>query len=196
MKPPPFEYFAPGELGEALSLLDEHAETGKILAGGQSLVPLLSLRLAAPGQLIDINRVGGLDQIRQEDGGMTIGATARQFGVEHSAEAATANPLLVEALRHVAHEPIRRRGTVVGSIAHADPAAELPAVWLALDGKATLRSAGGSRTVAAEGFFSGYFSTAIEANEMLTEVWLRNPAPGQGWAFGEVSRRQGDFALV
>lgn len=196
MKPPPFQYFAPRELAEALSLLNEHAETGKVLAGGQSLVPLLSLRLASPGQLIDINRVDGIDYVRKDDGGLRIGATARQLGVERSSEVAEANPLLVEALRHVAHPPIRRRGTVVGSIAHADPAAEMPAVWLALDGKATLRSATSTRTVDASGFFSGYFTTALAPNEILTEVWMRNPQPGEGWSFLEISRRQGDFALV
>jgi aerobic carbon-monoxide dehydrogenase medium subunit len=196
VKPPPFEYLAPRGLEEAVSLLGLHAETGKVLAGGQSLVPMLSLRLASPGQLIDINRVEGLDYVKSEDGGLRIGATARQLNVERSADVATANPLLVEALSNVAHPPIRRRGTIVGSIAHADPAAELPAVWLALDGKATLRSGKGSRTVDSSGFYSGYFTTEMAPDELLTDVWMRNPKPGEGWSFLEVSRRQGDFALV
>ena len=196
MKPASFEYMAPRDLGEALGLLEQHAETGKVLAGGQSLVPMLNLRLAAPGQLIDINRVDGLDYVRSENGGLRIGATARQLRVERSAEVATVNPLLVEALRNVAHPPIRSRGTVAGSIAHADPAAELPATWLALEGKATLKSAKGTRTVDAGGFFSGYFTTEMAPDELLTEVWMRNLRPGEGWSFLEIARRQGDFALV
>jgi carbon-monoxide dehydrogenase medium subunit len=196
LKPAPFEYFAPHELDEALGLLSKHAETAKVLAGGQSLVPMLSLRLASPGQLIDINRLVGLDYVHDQKGGLAIGATARQRQVERSAEVAQVNPLLVEALTNVAHPAIRNRGTVAGSLAHADPAAELPATWLALDGRATLSSTRGSRTVDAAGFFSSYFTTEMAPDELLTEVWMRNLGPGEGWSFKEISRRQGDFALV
>jgi CO/xanthine dehydrogenase FAD-binding subunit len=200
MKPPPFEYLDPGEKSEALQALAEHGEEGKILAGGQSLVPLLNMRLAQPGVLIDINRIGALQYIsdRSIDGGpgIAIGAMTRQREVEDADDVLPRMPLLREAIAWVGHPQIRNRGTVGGSVAHADPAAELPIVFRALDGVATVESVRGARTISAAEFFLYTFSPAIEPDEMLTEVWLPLPGPRTGQAFLEVARRHGDFALV
>lgn len=200
MKPPPFEYLDPGEKSEALQALAEHGDEAKILAGGQSLVPLLNMRLAQPSVLIDINRIGALQYItdRAIDGrrGIAIGAMTRQREVEDADDVLPRMPLLRDAIAWVGHPQIRNRGTVGGSVAHADPAAELPIVFRALDGVATVESAGGARTVPASDFFLYTFSPAIEPDEMLTEVWLPLPGERTGQAFLEVARRHGDFALV
>ncbi len=201
MKPPVFEYHAPESLAEALDLLSEHGDEAKILAGGQSLVPAMNFRLAQPAVLIDLNRATrhetGLRAIRPTaDGGLRIGAMTRQRAVERSAEVARCHPLVAETMPQIAHPQIRNRGTFGGSIAHADPAAELPALALALGAELVIRGPRGERTVPAEHFFTGLFETALEPDEILTEVLLPPLPPRTGTAFLEVSRRHGDYALV
>lgn len=196
MKPPRFQYCAPDMLDEALALLDRHGEDVKVLAGGQSLIPLLNMRLAGPAYLLDINHLAELNYIESEDGYLAIGATVRQRQVERSPLVLEKHPLINEVVQHIGHMQIRNRGTVVGSIAHADPAAELPALLTCLSGEAVAQSIHGERVIKAEEFFTGYLSTALEAGEMLTEVrfpWI--PAQA-GWAFMEFARRSGDYALV
>ena len=193
MKPPPFAYHAPGSVSEVCSLLASHEDV-KVLAGGQSLLPLLNFRLARPAHLVDINRVNGLDTIYERNGGVAVKALVRQADVEDSPVVARVCPLLAAAVRLVAHRVIRNRGTVCGSLAHADPASELPAVLLALGGHAVLRSARGERTVPAEQFFLGVFETALAADELLVEA--RFPASPAPFAIIEESRRHGDFAIA
>ncbi|MQA13306.1 MAG: xanthine dehydrogenase family protein subunit M [Pseudonocardiaceae bacterium] len=196
MKPPPFYYAAPATVSEALSLLSEHRESEpRVLAGGQSLVPLMNFRLAHPTHVIDLNKVTELSFLRSDDGRLTIGAMTRQAVLERSAEVRLGAPLLAEAAGMIAHEPIRHRGTVGGSIAHADPAAELPAVALAMDAELVAASGRGERVIPATEFFLGPFTTALEPDEVLTEVRLP-AAPGTGYAFVEFSRTHGNFALV
>ncbi|HEY0017414.1 MAG TPA: xanthine dehydrogenase family protein subunit M [Longimicrobium sp.] len=196
MKPAPFEYHRPDSVEEALALLAEHGYDAKLLAGGQSLVPAMNFRMATPAVLIDLNRIPGLDDIARADDGLRIGAMARQRAAERSDLVAAHAPLLAETLPYVAHAQIRNRGTIGGSIAHADPAAEMPAVMLALDARFHLRGPGGTRVVAAGDFFTGLFGTALDAEEMLVEVEIPSAAPRTGWAFDEVSRRHGDYALA
>ncbi|HXJ84624.1 MAG TPA: xanthine dehydrogenase family protein subunit M [Candidatus Methylomirabilis sp.] len=196
MKPPRFDYLAPTSVEEALGILARYGEDAKVLAGGQSLVPLLNFRLARPAHLVDLNEIPGLDGIRGDDGRLVIGAMTRQRAVETSALVRARCPLLAQALPHVGHVQIRNRGTIGGSLAHADPAAELPAVVAALDGQLVLRSSKGERVLSAEQFFASYFTTAAEPTELLVEVRLPEMPPGTGTAFMEVSRRHGDFALV
>lgn len=196
MKPPRFQFCAPRMLDEALTLLDQHAEDTKVLAGGQSFVPLLNMRLAGPAYIVDINHLSELHYIEPEDGYLAIGATVRQRQVEHSALVQEKHPLLVEAVKHIGHMQIRNRGTIVGSIAHADPAAELPALLTCLNGEVVAQSSHGERIIKAEEFFTGYLSTALELGEMLTEVRFPWIAPQAGWAFMEFARRSGDYALV
>ncbi len=195
MKPPPFEYSDPHSLGEALGLLAEHGEDAKVLAGGQSLVPLLNFRLARPERLVDINGVSELDYIRLEDGVLRIGAMTRHATLERSVEVAATVPLLVEAARQVGHVQIRNRGTVGGSVAHADPAAELPVAFTALDAHFHLRSARAARVVSAQELFVTHLTTALEPDEMVTEIAVPVPAAGTGSALVEFARRHGDFAL-
>ncbi|HZU70786.1 MAG TPA: xanthine dehydrogenase family protein subunit M [Ktedonobacteraceae bacterium] len=196
MKPPRFQYAAPRILDEAIALLDQHGEEAKVLAGGQSLVPLLNMRLAGPSYLVDINHISELHYIEPEDGYLAIGATVRQRQVEHSALVKDRLPLLIEVVQHIGHMQIRNRGTVVGSIAHADPAAELPALLTCLNGEVLAQSVKGERVIKAEEFFTGYLSTALEPGEMLTEVRFPWIPPRAGWAFLEFARRSGDYALV
>ena len=196
MKPPPFDYYAPTTLDDALTLLEELGEDAKPLAGGQSLVPLMNFRLAWPAALIDLNRVPGLDGVRTQDGVLTIGAMARQADVERSEDTRAGWPLVGEALRHVGHLATRSRGTVGGSLAHADPAAELPAVLLALRGEVVATSRRGTRRITADELFVGFFSTVLEPGELLTEIRLPAAAAGSGSAFVELARRFGDFALA
>ena len=196
MKPAPFEYHRPDSVDEALALLAEHGYDAKLLAGGQSLVPAMNFRLAAPAVLIDLNRLPGLDGLVEADGGLRIGAMVRQRAAERSALVAARAALLAETLPYVAHAQIRNRGTIGGSIAHADPAAEIPAVMLALEARFHLRGPNGTRVVTAGDFFTGLFGTALEAEEMLVEVEIPPAAPRTGWAFDEVSRRHGDYALA
>ena len=196
MKPPRFQFCAPRILDEALTLLDQNREDTKVLAGGQSLVPLLNMRLAGPAYLVDINRISELNYIEPEDGYLAVGATARQRQVERSALVQEKHPLLVEVIKHIGHMQIRNRGTIVGSVAHADPAAELPALLTCLNGEVLAQSSHGERVIKAEEFFTGYLSTALDPGEMLTEVRFPWIAPKAGWAFIEFARRSGDYALV
>jgi CO/xanthine dehydrogenase FAD-binding subunit len=196
MKPSAFEYHRPGSVAEAVEVLGQLDDEGRILAGGQSLVPLMNFRLAQPTHVVDINRLGDLDYIRAEDGAVRVGALARQSTVESHPAVAERVPLLAEALSLVAHPSIRHRGTVVGSVTHADPAAELPSVVLALDATMTLRGASGERRVPARDFFLGPFETAIEPGELAVEIAFPTSAPGTGYAFEEFARRHGDFAIA
>jgi len=195
MKPAPFEYQAPGSLEAALDLLAHHGEEAKLLAGGQSLIPVMNFRLAQPSLLIDLNKLAELDFIRPgEDGGLRIGALTRQRRLEREPLVAERAPLLREAVPFIAHPQIRNRGTVGGSLAHADPAAELPAVAVALGARFRLQSARGERWVNAKDFFAGLFYTLLEPDEMLVEVDLPPLPPRSGWAFLEIARRHGDYA--
>src|SRR6266700_893480 len=196
MKPPRFQYCAPYMLDEALALLDQNSEDTKVLAGGQSFVPLLNMRLASPTYIVDINHIAELQYIEQEDGYLAIGATVRQRQVERSVLVQNKHPLLIEVVKHIGHMQIRNRGTVVGSVAHAEPAAELPALLTCLNGEVLVQSIHGERVIKAEEFFTGYLSTALEPGEMLTEVRFPLIAPKAGWAFLEFARRSGDYALV
>ncbi len=196
MKPPRFHYCAPYMLDEALTFLDQNSEDTKVLAGGQSFVPLLNMRLASPTFIVDINHIAELHYIEQEDGYLAIGATVRQRQVERSVLVQNKHPLLIEVIKHIGHMQIRNRGTVVGSVAHADPAAELPALLTCLNGEVLAQSIHGERVIKAEEFFTGYLSTALEPGEMLTEVRFPLIEPKAGWAFLEFARRSGDYALV
>ncbi len=197
MKPPPFEYVAPENLEGALSAIAAHGFDAKLLAGGQSLVPLLNFRLANPAILIDLNRLRELDYIRlDEDGSLRIGAMTRHSQLERDPLIAKYVPLLHETVPHIAHPQIRNRGTVGGSLAHADPAAELPVVAVALDARFRLQSSAGERWVAAGDFFTGLLSTALEQDEILVEISLPSLPPRTGWSFKEIARRHGDFAQV
>lgn len=196
MKPPPFTYHACRTIDEAVGILESDPDDTKVLAGGQSLVPMLNLRLAAPDNIVDINSISGLDYVRAGSGGVAIGAGARQFAVERSAELHSALPVVREALSHVGHSQIRNRGTVVGSICHADPAAEMPAVFLTVGGEVTARSAAGTRTIRSDDFFDSYLTTALEPTEIVTEVKFDALSGRTGWHFEEVARRHGDFAIL
>lgn len=197
MKPAPFDYEAPESLAAALDLLAHHGGEAKLLAGGQSLIPVMNFRLAQPALLIDLNRLSDLDFIRsREDGGLSLGAMTRQRRLERDLLVRERAPLLAETLPWVAHPQIRNRGTLGGSLAHADPAAELPAVALALDARFRLQKAGGERWIDARDFFIGLFASALEPDEILTEVALPPPPPRTGWAFLEIARRHGDYAQV
>jgi CO/xanthine dehydrogenase FAD-binding subunit len=196
MKPPRFQYCAPDMLDEALALLNQNSEDTEVLAGGQSFVPLLNMRLASPSYLVDINRIAELNYIEQEDGYLAVGATVRQRQIERSQFVQDKHPLLVEVIKHIGHMQIRNRGTVVGSVAHADPAAELPALLTCLNGEVLAQSIHGERVIKAEEFFTGYLSTVLEPGELLTEVRFPLLRPGAGWAFMEFARRSGDYALV
>ena len=177
-------------------MLAEHGEEAKLLAGGQSLVPLLNFRLVRPAHLVDLNDVAGLEGIRAADGWLAIGAMTRQRAVETSAVVRERCPLLAEAMPQIGHVQIRNRGTIGGSLVHADPAGELPAVVAALGGELVLRSGRGERVVRAADFFVGYLTTATAPDELLTEVRVPVTAAGTGTAFVEMSRRHGDFAIV
>ena len=196
MKPPAFEYVVVASTEEAVAQLAAHGDDARILAGGQSLMPILNMRLATPGRLVDLNRVGTLSYIVERPGGVAIGAMTRQRTAERSELVATAVPLLAEALPWVGHTAIRNRGTIGGSLAHADPAAELPAVAVCLDARFTVRGEAGERTLAAREFFRGYLTTALAPTELLTEVWFPSALPGSGAAWIEFARRHGDYALV
>jgi aerobic carbon-monoxide dehydrogenase medium subunit len=194
MKPAPFEYLAPATLDDAVSVLAGEGGDAKVLAGGQSLIPMLALRLARPTLVVDINHIAGLDGIREASGTLEVGALVRQRDLERWA--ASHSALFTEVLRHVAHPPIRNRGTVVGNVVHADPASELPAVLLCLDGVVVARGSRGERTVAADRLYRAPLTTSLGADEVATAVRFTLPPAGAGWGFAEVSRRYGDFALV
>lgn len=197
MKPPPFEWYRVDSAGEALTLLAEHGDSAKPLAGGQSLIPALNFRLARPAVLVDLNHAADLTGIEPtQSGGVRMGAMTRQRAVERSDTIMTRAPLLAEAMPWVAHAQIRTRGTVGGSIAHADPAAELPAVFAALGARYLLQSRDGERWVNADSFTTGLFATELRTGELLTSIELPSPQPGTGHAFIEMARRHGDFALA
>jgi carbon-monoxide dehydrogenase medium subunit len=196
MKLPPVGYKAPDTVSEAVDLLAEHQEEASVLAGGQSLIPLLALRLAHPAVLIDINGIDELSGVSATDGWVTIGAMTREYIAEESETLAAAVPLLAAALPLIGHEAIRSRGTVGGSMAHADPAAELPAVARALDAEFVVRGPSGERVVPAADWFQGYLTTARRPDELLTQVRFPAAGRGTGISFQEVARRHGDFAIV
>lgn len=195
MKPAAFAYLAPRDLDEALDQLAEYGADARVLAGGQSLVRLMNARLASPAVVVDINRVAGLDTLERRNGSLRLGATVRQRTSELSPEVATHAPLLAEAGTYVAHAPVRSRGTVVGSVAFADPSAELPTALLALGGSVVARSRGGERVIAAADFFTGPFANALRADELAVAVDVPVTAGGTGSAFVEVSRRHGDLPV-
>jgi carbon-monoxide dehydrogenase medium subunit len=197
MKPAPFEYRRPETLDEALAMFAELGSDAKALAGGQSLVPAMNFRLARPAVLVDLNRIAPLSYIEERaDGGLSIGAMTRQRVAERSGAVAAKAPLLAEALPWIAHPQIRNRGTIGGSLAHAEPAAELPAVMLALDARFVLKSRTASRTVAAQDFFAGRCTTVLGPDELLIEIRIPPRRLGAGSSFKEVARRHGDLALV
>jgi aerobic carbon-monoxide dehydrogenase medium subunit len=196
MKPAPFAYVAPRSLDEALDVLRDADGDTKILAGGQSLVPILNMRLASPTRLVDLNRVSELAYVQEQDGGYAIGAMTRDSAVEQDERIARDVPLLAEAIRYVGHPQIRNRGTVGGSIAHADPSAELPAVAVCLDARLTVRGPRGARTLNAADLYLGYLQTTLAPDEILTEVWFPKATPHTGYAWLEFARRHGDFAIV
>jgi aerobic carbon-monoxide dehydrogenase medium subunit len=196
MKLPPVEYEAPMTIAEAIDLLAEHGDEASVLAGGQSLIPLLALRLARPETLIDINGIAELSGVSATDGSVAIGAMTREYVAEESETVADAVPLLAAALPLIGHEAIRSRGTIGGSLAHADPAAELPAVARALNAEFVVRSQSGERVIPAAQWFEGYLMTSRRPDELLVEVRFRVAGPGTGVSFQEVARRHGDFAIV
>jgi len=195
MKPAPFDYQAPATLREAVELLASDPEA-MVIAGGQSLMPLLALRLATPSLLVDLRRLPGLDAIAIGDGGIRLGARVRWRDIENDGRLQTAHPLLRETIAQVAHYQIRNRGTVGGSLAHADPAAELPGIAVTCDGEITLASAAGTRVVRASEFFTGPLTTVRQRDEIITELHLPFWPSGRRWAFQEFAQRQGDFSLA
>jgi carbon-monoxide dehydrogenase medium subunit len=196
MKPAPFVYYRPTTADEAVHMLAEAGEDAHVLAGGQSLIPMMNFRLAQPGHLVDINFIDELDYMRAEDGWLAVGARVRQVALERSDQAAGAAPLVTEAMHYVGHPPVRHRGTIAGSIAHADPAAELPAVLLALGGDVLVRGLQGERRIPAGELFQGPLMTAIGPDELVTEVRFPRSPAHSGHALVEVTRRHADFAVA
>lgn len=196
MKPAPFRYQRPGTVDEAVDALVESDGEAKLLAGGQSLVPMMNTRLAAPDAIVDINGIEELDSVEVEDGALVVGAMTRQAAAESSDVVAERCPLVAEALSHVGHRTIRHRGTVGGNLAHSDPTSELPAVALALDAEFEIRGPEGERTVRADEFFQGYMTTAVGPDELLMAVRFPVQPADRGWAFEEMAPRKGDYALV
>jgi len=196
MKPAKFDYFAPATLEEALELLAQYGPDAKVLAGGQSLMPMMNLRLVRPAAVIDINRVEGLSGISAADGSVTVGALTRQRHLERSEVIKGAFPMMTAAISHIGHFQIRNRGTIGGSLAHADPAAELPAICAALEAEFVAADSNGAQTVSAAEFAIAPLATVLEPEQLLTEIRLPTLEGGWSWGFREVSRREGDFALV
>jgi CO/xanthine dehydrogenase FAD-binding subunit len=196
MKPPRFDYHAPRSVDEAVALLARYGGDAKVLAGGQSLMPMLNFRLTRPAALVDVNRIPELAYVREDDGTVAFGAMTRQRTIEFSPLVARRLPLLLEATRWVGHLPIRSRGTIGGSIAHADPSAEYPAVLTALDGEVVAQGPRGRRTLKAPELFETYLTTSLAPDELLVEVRLPATPAGAGHAFEEFARRHGDFAIV
>src|SRR2546428_1858289 len=196
MKAPRFAYARPASVAEALALLAEHKDEARVLAGGQSLVPMLNFRVAAPKVLVDINRIAGLSGIKVAKNHIRIGALTRHVELERSADVARHLPLIASAMPHIAHPAIRNRGTFGGSCALADPAAELPACALALGATFVVAGRKGERRVAAQDFFRGLYATALKAGELLVAAEFPLPKPGYASAFGELARRHGDYAMV
>jgi CO/xanthine dehydrogenase FAD-binding subunit len=196
MKPPRFDYHAPATVEEAVALLAGYGGDAKVLAGGQSLMPLLNFRLTRPAALVDLNRIPSLAYIAEHDGQVRFGAMTRQRAIEFSPVVAARLPLLAEATRWVGHLPIRTRGTIGGSLAHADPSAEYPAVLTALEGEVVVRGPRGERVIPAAELFRTYLTTSLAPDEILVEVRLPAMPAGAGFAFEEFARRKGDFAIV
>jgi carbon-monoxide dehydrogenase medium subunit len=197
MKPAPFRYSSPRSVGEALELLSEHGDEAKVLAGGQSLVPMMSMRLAQPEVIVDINRIGSLASLEvRDDGSWLVGALVRHAALERIEPTGPIAALLKRAAGEIGHLPIRLRGSIGGSLIHADPAAEWPAVVMALEGTLVLESTRGTRRVPASEFVDGPYTTSISDDELLTGIELAPPPPGLATAFAEVSRRPGDFATA
>ena len=196
MKPSRFAYHAPATISESVALLAEHGDDAKPLAGGQSLVPLMNLRLAAPSVLVDLNGIGELAYVFDDGVRLVLGAMTRHRVVAGSDRVRAACPLLAHAASHIGYPAIRARGTIGGSLAHADPVSELPCVAMTLDAELVLASAAGRRSVPAADFFQGYFTTAIEPGELLVEVRFPQVGDGAGWGFAELARKAGDYALV
>ncbi len=196
MKPASFDYHDPTTLEEALDLMSRHGDQARPLAGGQSLVPLMNFRLLRPAHIIDLNGVSELNYLNVENGTLRIGATTRQRALERSAEVAQHWPLLRDATAFIGHIQIRNRGTVGGSLAHAFPSAELPVAMVTLDASMVIRAKSGERNVRAEGFFLSYMTTALEPEELLTDIEVPELPANTGWSYQEVSRRYGDFALA
>lgn len=196
MKPAPFEYAAPESLDEAIALLEANEGDAKVLSGGQSLMPLLNMRLARPSVLVDLARIPGLDYVREENGALVVGAMTRQRSVELSPLVREKHPLVLAATLNVAHPQNRNQGTFGGSLAHADPAAEFPALAVALGAEMKVVGPSGERTIAAADFFVTYLTTELEAAEILTEVRLPALPAAAAWSFTELARRHGDYALA
>ena len=196
MKPAPFEYHAPDLLDQALDLMNQHAGKAKVLAGGQSLVPAMNFRVVQPSVLIDLNRVAEWSYIREAGNVIRIGAMARERHLEFDASIAKRAPLLHEAVPFIAHPQIRDRGTIGGSLVHADPAAELPMLMIALRARLKAKNISGERWIDAQDFFVGMFTTALEPDEILVEIELPFMSSRTGWSFMEVAPRAGDYALM
>ena len=196
MKPPPFDYERPVDINGALASLASHGGRAKVLAGGQSLLAMLNLRLLSPERLIDVSRLDELKYIRVAGNELRIGALTTHNTVLKSADVTMRCPIMAEAYRHVSHHSVRNRGTIGGSLCHNDPAAEMPLVVNLLGASLVARSKNGERIIAADQFFRGSFETVLEDHELLTEIRVPIPAKGHGWSFQEVSQRKGDFALV
>ncbi len=197
MKPPPFEYFAAGDVDEAVAVKAKLGEESRFLAGGQSLVPMMNFRVAAPTALIDLNGIAALREAAVlEDGRLAVGAMVRTRRIETDPAIGRANPLLREAAAHVAHVQIRNRGTIGGSLAHADPAAEMPGIALVCGADVEVGGPEGARTIATDAFFEGIFATNLKDGELIVRIVLPGWPDGRRWGFREVSRREGDFAMV
>jgi carbon-monoxide dehydrogenase medium subunit len=196
VKPAAFEYHAPESTSDVVALLREHGDDAKVLAGGQSLVPMLALRLTRFPHLVDVNRVRELDGVEQQNGMLGVGAVTRQSTIERSATVPEAVPLLAKSVKLIGHFQIRNRGTVGGSIAHADPAAELPAVALTLDAELEVANADGTRRIPASEFFVSTWTTSLEPDDLLVRTWFPVASGRSGFAFEEVARRLGDFGLA
>ena len=196
MKPAKFDYFAPATLDEALELLTQHGADAKVLAGGQSLMPMMNLRLVRPAVVIDINRMAGLSGVSASNGTVSVGAMTRQRDLERSDAIRGAFPMMTAAIGHIGHFQIRNRGTIGGSLSHADPAAELPALCTALDAEFVVADSNGTQTMAAADFAIAPLITSLAPEQLLTEIRIPMLGDGWRWGFREVSRRAGDFALV
>ena len=196
MKPAPFEYYAPDSLEAALALKAEHGDEAKVLAGGQSLIPAMNFRVAQPSILIDLNKITELRYIEEKNGDLRVGAMTLQSEAERDTLLSKRTPLLHETIPNIAHPQIRNRGTIGGSLAHADPAAELPVVATALGARMRVQNKDGERWINVDDFFSGMFTISLSADEMLVEIAFPKTAANAGWAFVEVARRQGDYAMA
>jgi carbon-monoxide dehydrogenase medium subunit len=195
MKLPQFEYASPSSLEEAIALLANN-DGAKVLAGGQSLLPVMAFRLAYPSLLVDLRHIQGLDQITISEDGVRLGSKVRWCDIEANRDLRAAHPLVCEMIAHVAHFQIRNRGTVGGSLAHADPSAEMPGLAVVSDCDIVVRGSGGERIIAASDFFAGALETALAREEIIVEVRFPPWKPGRRWAFQEFARRRGDFAIV